>query len=408
MRPMSAAASTNSERLPGIAHLDEQMHTPWSVDNARRTAGLRGDTGDDSLRRLSAQSFPHSGRTWRFSLPDDSSTSPLGRTDLQPPTLPPSIRRASSPSRSNFEQHSTPQPIYRSHYADRSSLSPGSRRSPPEDSHIASYSSRTSDERAYPPRLPSREDRRYQGAIAPYDSRDEQYSSYSQDRRNESASDMSHYRYSTTQPHHRDTDMNQSHSSYSHHGSNDQSYGHRMMDRDSPSYYEETGPRQQRMEGGSHSYPMSGMDISPSIPRRRGKLPKVVTDLLKSWLLDHSSHPYPTEDEKRRLCSVTGLSISQVSNWFINARRRILVPQGSGNFALGQPSGSGGTPPSHHLAPPQSHHAPSHHLQQHYHHATSFQDEGKHQMYRTASATSRSHSPDSLPHLSRRSFDEQR
>lgn len=80
----------------------------------------------------------------------------------------------------------------------------------------------------------------------------------------------------------------------------------------------------------------------PNIPRRRGKLPKPVTDLLKTWLLDHAAHPYPTEDEKRRLCAATGLSISQVSNWFINARRRILVPQGSGHFGVGPAAGSGG------------------------------------------------------------------
>lgn len=71
-------------------------------------------------------------------------------------------------------------------------------------------------------------------------------------------------------------------------------------------------------------------------PRRRGKLPKPVTDLLKSWLLEHAGHPYPTEDEKRTLCSMTGLTLSQVSNWFINARRRILLPSGSN----GSPNGT--------------------------------------------------------------------
>lgn len=69
--------------------------------------------------------------------------------------------------------------------------------------------------------------------------------------------------------------------------------------------------------------------------RKRGKLPKAVTDLLKTWLLEHATHPYPTDDEKRRLCSLTGLTMSQVSNWFINARRRILVPNSTGGFAVG-------------------------------------------------------------------------
>ncbi|KAG8930109.1 hypothetical protein FRC02_004593 [Tulasnella sp. 418] len=64
----------------------------------------------------------------------------------------------------------------------------------------------------------------------------------------------------------------------------------------------------------------------PQAPRRRGKLPKQVTETLRTWLLDHADHPYPTEEEKKMLCAWTGLSISQVSNWMINARRRILVP----------------------------------------------------------------------------------
>ncbi|KAH9829657.1 uncharacterized protein C8Q71DRAFT_396402 [Rhodofomes roseus] len=61
-------------------------------------------------------------------------------------------------------------------------------------------------------------------------------------------------------------------------------------------------------------------------PRKRGKLPKPVTDFLKDWLHRHSDHPYPSEEEKKQLCNATGLSMSQVSNWMINARRRILAP----------------------------------------------------------------------------------
>ncbi|KAF8261471.1 homeobox KN domain-containing protein [Lactarius quietus] len=61
-------------------------------------------------------------------------------------------------------------------------------------------------------------------------------------------------------------------------------------------------------------------------PRKRGKIPKPTTDLLKDWLHRHSDHPYPTEDEKKQLCAATGLSMSQLSNWMINARRRILAP----------------------------------------------------------------------------------
>lgn len=58
--------------------------------------------------------------------------------------------------------------------------------------------------------------------------------------------------------------------------------------------------------------------------RRRGNLPKSVTAILKQWLIDHSRHPYPTEEEKRGLRLTTDLTLNQISNWFINARRRIL------------------------------------------------------------------------------------
>ncbi|PLW29732.1 hypothetical protein PCASD_15593 [Puccinia coronata f. sp. avenae] len=66
-------------------------------------------------------------------------------------------------------------------------------------------------------------------------------------------------------------------------------------------------------------------------PRRRGKLPSAVTTILKSWLMANTTHPYPTEEEKKNLCKETNLTMNQVSNWFINARRRILVPPSAGN-----------------------------------------------------------------------------
>ena len=57
----------------------------------------------------------------------------------------------------------------------------------------------------------------------------------------------------------------------------------------------------------------------------------------------HFQHPYPTEEEKRVLASQTQLTLLQVNNWFINARRRILQPmldasQGGGSSQESQPS----------------------------------------------------------------------
>ncbi|KAL2064250.1 hypothetical protein VTL71DRAFT_4744 [Oculimacula yallundae] len=58
--------------------------------------------------------------------------------------------------------------------------------------------------------------------------------------------------------------------------------------------------------------------------KRRGNLPKETTDKLRAWFMAHLQHPYPTEDEKQELMRQTGLQMNQISNWFINARRRQL------------------------------------------------------------------------------------
>lgn len=58
--------------------------------------------------------------------------------------------------------------------------------------------------------------------------------------------------------------------------------------------------------------------------RRRGNLPRPVTETLRAWLHAHVHHPYPTDEEKSELMNQTGLTLNQISNWFINARRRQL------------------------------------------------------------------------------------
>ncbi|CAI4464796.1 CQS_1a_G0018240.mRNA.1.CDS.1 [Saccharomyces cerevisiae] len=55
---------------------------------------------------------------------------------------------------------------------------------------------------------------------------------------------------------------------------------------------------------------------------KRSNLPKATVSILNKWLHEHVNNPYPTVQEKRELLAKTGLTKLQISNWFINARRR--------------------------------------------------------------------------------------
>ncbi|KAK2783291.1 hypothetical protein FQN53_009279 [Emmonsiellopsis sp. PD_33] len=72
------------------------------------------------------------------------------------------------------------------------------------------------------------------------------------------------------------------------------------------------------------SFGNQGEGADPKNKKRRGNLPKPVTDILRAWFHEHLDHPYPSEEDKQMFITRTGLTISQISNWFINARRRQL------------------------------------------------------------------------------------
>ncbi len=64
-------------------------------------------------------------------------------------------------------------------------------------------------------------------------------------------------------------------------------------------------------------------------PRKSTSLPAETVEYLKAWMMspEHISHPYPTEQEKAKIMADTGIELKQLTNWFVNNRKRYWKPR---------------------------------------------------------------------------------
>ena len=66
-----------------------------------------------------------------------------------------------------------------------------------------------------------------------------------------------------------------------------------------------------------------------SMKRKSASLPSKTVDYLKRWMMspEHIAHPYPTEQEKVEIMKDTGIELKQLTNWFVNNRKRYWKPR---------------------------------------------------------------------------------
>ncbi|XP_037373991.1 iroquois-class homeodomain protein IRX-6 isoform X2 [Talpa occidentalis] len=73
---------------------------------------------------------------------------------------------------------------------------------------------------------------------------------------------------------------------------------------------------------GQYQYDRYGA-VELSCAGRRKNATRETTSTLKAWLNEHRKNPYPTKGEKIMLAIITKMTLTQVSTWFANARRRL-------------------------------------------------------------------------------------
>ncbi|KAL7551522.1 hypothetical protein ACHAWF_014708 [Thalassiosira exigua] len=77
--------------------------------------------------------------------------------------------------------------------------------------------------------------------------------------------------------------------------------------------------------------PSSPAAAAPQKPggRKSAALPHETVEYLKAWMMspEHVAHPYPTEQEKAQIMYETGIELKQLTNWFVNNRKRYWKPR---------------------------------------------------------------------------------
>lgn len=69
--------------------------------------------------------------------------------------------------------------------------------------------------------------------------------------------------------------------------------------------------------------------VSSSQKGKTTSLPSETVEYLKAWMMspEHIAHPYPTEQEKAQIMADTGIELKQLTNWFVNNRKRYWKPR---------------------------------------------------------------------------------
>lgn len=70
-------------------------------------------------------------------------------------------------------------------------------------------------------------------------------------------------------------------------------------------------------------------DEKISKKKKSTSLPAKTVEYLKAWMMspEHVAHPYPTEQEKAQIMADTGIEMKQLTNWFVNNRKRYWKPR---------------------------------------------------------------------------------